>query len=140
MVSLTIFAMAAVVLGAAYVNILTSYDVVSRSMVTDEDVAFARAQVLAEPDRTKLEKGGEFETVGGRRASWSVEITSTHLPDLYSVAFSCQISEVNVLATDKTEQTFVVLRPTWTVDPGERDKLKQELKLRIQELQVKDAL
>ena len=72
LVALCVFAMAAVVLGASYLNILISYEVVSRGVVINEDFAFARQLVLREPDRQKLEQGGEFETAGGRRAKWSV--------------------------------------------------------------------
>ena len=72
LVALAIFALTAIVLGSAYLNILSSYEAVSRQSVVGEDIAFARQLVLAEPDRLKLEKGGEFETAGGRRAQWSV--------------------------------------------------------------------
>src|SRR5438876_635996 len=61
LVALAIFALAAIVLGSAYLNIINSYDIVSRTAVTSEDVAYARQIVLAEPDRKKLEDGGEFD-------------------------------------------------------------------------------
>jgi prepilin-type N-terminal cleavage/methylation domain-containing protein len=80
LVALVIFAMAAVVLGSSYVNVLTSYEVVARGTRTNADLGFAREQVLREPDRKKLEQGGEFETLGGGRAKWSVEIASTNVP------------------------------------------------------------
>src|SRR3954471_3884723 len=70
LVSLCIFAMAAVVLGASYLNVLNGYEVVSRGMQTNEDFAFARQLVLRESDRKKLEKGGDFETASGSRARW----------------------------------------------------------------------
>src|SRR3954469_21845317 len=82
LVALCIFAMAAVVLGSTYLNILNSYEAVSRSMAVNEDFAFARQLVLTEPDRKKLEDGGEFETVGDRHARWGVEIESTSVADV----------------------------------------------------------
>src|SRR5215217_3850408 len=91
LVALCIFAMAAVVLGSAYLNVLTSYQVMARGTQVNEDFAFARQQVLLEPDRKKLEQGGEFETTGGRRARWSVDIESTSVADVYRVAFTCEI-------------------------------------------------
>src|SRR5688500_13870574 len=42
LVALCIFAMAAVVLGASYLNVLNSYEIVSRGMQVNEDFAFAR--------------------------------------------------------------------------------------------------
>ena len=137
LVALSIFTLSAIVLGGTYLNVLNSYDVVSRGVATSEDVAFARAQVLLEPDRTKLEKGGEFDTAGGRHARWSVEITSTGTADLFSVAFTCEIADPARPEPDKTTQTFLLLRPTWSIDAAERSKLKETAKTRILELQGK---
>lgn len=134
---LAIVAMVVIVLGASYLNVLTSYEVVSRGMQIDEDVAFARQLVLREPDRKKLEQGGEFETAGGRRAQWSVEITSTALPDVFEVAFTCEIAEPARPEPDKVTQRFTVLRPTWSIDAAEQGKLREEVKKRILEAQVK---
>lgn len=137
LVGLSILALVVVVLGASYLNVLIGYEVVSRGMAINEDVAFARQQVLREPDRRKLEQGGEFETSGGRRAKWSVEIAASTMPDVYEVAFTCEISEVMRPEPERVTQRFLVLRPTWTIDPGEQGKLKEEVKRRIAELQGK---
>src|SRR5215207_1347729 len=83
LVALCVFAMAAVMLGSSYLNVLNSYEVLARGMKVNEDFAFARELVLREPDREKLEKGGEFDTAGGQRARWSVEITSTTIPNVF---------------------------------------------------------
>ena len=139
LVALCVFAMAAVVLGASYLNVLTSYEVVARGTQVNEDFGFAREQVLREPDRKKLDQGGEFETTGGRRAKWSVEITSTNVPEVFNVAFTCEISGSTGADTVKQTQVFSVLRPTWVTDVPERDKLKEELKARIYELQGKKS-
>ncbi len=137
LVALCIFALAAVVLGSAYLNVLNSYEVVARGTVVNEDFAFARQQVLNEPDRKKLEQGGEFETAGGRQARWSVEIESSTVADVYKVAFTCEIADPARPESDKQTQTFMLLRPTWVIDPAERSKLKEESKARILELQGK---
>jgi general secretion pathway protein I len=137
LVALCIFAMAAVVLGSAYLNVLTSYEVMSRGTRVNEDFAFARQQVLSEPDRKKLEQGGEFETASGNHAKWSVEIESTTVADVYKVNFTCEIAEPARTEPDKQFQTFMVLRPTWVVDLAERGKLKEDAKTRIFELQGK---
>ncbi len=139
LVALSILALVVVVLGSAYLNVLIGYEAVSRGMVINEDVAFARQLVLREPDRKKLEQGGEFETAGGRRARWSVEITADALPDVFKVAFTCEISEPGRAEPDKVAQQFLVLRPTWSVDAAEQGKLKAEVKKRIAELQVKKS-
>lgn len=133
--ALMIFSLAAIVLGSAYVNVLNTYDVVARGMQTTEDFAFARQQAFLEPDRKKLEEGGKFETSSGGQLTWSVEIASTAMPDLYNVAFTCEITRPDRPEPDKLTQTFTLLRPTWVVDPGERGKLKEEVKTRILEIQ-----
>jgi general secretion pathway protein I len=137
LVALVIFAMAAVVLGSTYLNILNSYETVSRSMQVNEDFAFARQIVLTEPDRKKLEEGGEFETVNNRRTRWSVEIESTTIADVFKVTFTCEINDPTRPQADKLVQTFTVLRPTWVIDAVERGKLKEEAKTRILEIQQK---
>lgn len=137
LVALTIFAMAAVMLGSSYLNVLNSYEVVSRGVQINEDFAFARQQVLNEPDRKKVEEGGEFETAGARRAKWNVEIESTGVADVFRVAFTCEIADPNRPEPERQVQTFLLLRPTWVIDPGERGKLKEDAKTRILEIQGK---
>lgn len=133
--ALVIFALAAVVLGASYVNVLNSYHVAARGMQTNEDVSFARQIVLNEPDRTKLEQGGEFDTAGNHHVKWSVEITSTNTADLFNVAFTCEVTEAARADPVKTTQNFLLLRPTWSTDLAEQGKLKEDAKARILELQ-----
>lgn len=137
LVALTIFAMAAVVLGSSYVNVLNGYEIVARGVQIGEDFAFARQLVLTETDRKKVEEGGDFETAGGRRAKWSVEIVSTNLPEVFKVDFTCEIADPARLEPERLVQTFTVLRPTWVTDAAERGKLKEDVKTRILELQGK---
>jgi general secretion pathway protein I len=137
LVSLVVFAMVAVVLGASYLNVLNSYEVVSRGMQINEDFAFARQLVLREPDRLKLEQGGEFETAGARRAKWTAEILSTTIPNVFTVNFTCEISDPTRTEPERLVQSFTLLRPTWSTDAAELGKLKTDVKARIYELQGK---
>jgi general secretion pathway protein I len=137
LMALVIFALAAVVLGAAYINVLNAYDVAARGMVVNEDAAHARQLLLAEPDRKKVEEGGDFETPDGRRVTWTAEITSTGTADLFNVAFTCELPEPGRTEPLRSTENFLVLRPTWSIDPGERGKLKEDAKTRILELQGK---
>ena len=137
LVALTIFAMAAVLLASSYLNVLTSYEVVARGVLINEDFAFARQMVINEPDRKKVEEGGEFETAGGRRAKWTAEIASTGVADVFAVTFTCEIADPTRTEPDRQTQSFHLLRPTWVEDAGERAKLKEDAKTRILELQQK---
>jgi general secretion pathway protein I len=134
---MTIFAMAAVMLATSYLNVLNSYEVVSRGVQINEDFAFARQQVLNESDRKKIEEGGEFETAGGRRAKWSAEIESTAVADVFRVTFTCESADPTRPEPERQVQSFVVLRPTWVIDTAERGKLKEDAKTRILEIQGK---
>lgn len=135
LVALAIFGMASVVLGSAYINILNAYDITSRANGVNADVEFARSIVLREPDREKLERGGEFQNTESRAVRWAVKIEPTNMPDLFSVVFTCELSGVNGRQPEKHEETFVVLRPTWSTDTGEQGRLREEAKRRILEIQ-----
>ena len=137
LMAMALFAMAAVMLASAYLNVLNSYETAGRAARLNEDFAFARQFVLNEPDRRKVEEGGEFATAAGHRARWSVEIASTGVADVFRVAFTCETSDPARMEPDRVTQSFLVMRPTWVVDAAERGKLKEEAKTRILELQGK---
>lgn len=136
LIALTIFALTAIVLGAAYINVLNAYEFAARSNQTDEDVRFARAQLLAEPDHDKAEQGGDFESVGGRRVKWQAAIESTATVDLFTVTFTCETTDPVRSEPQTVKETFMLLRPTWS-DPVERGKLQQATLDRINTLQGK---
>lgn len=137
--AIAIFALSAVILASAYVNVLNSYMLVERTAQSSADVSFARSIVLTEPDRKKLEQGGEFDTTDGRHTKWEVEILSTSTADLFTVNFKCTIGAVGEAELQKTVQTFTVLRPTWSIDAVERAKLREAAKTRIAEMQSKKS-
>jgi general secretion pathway protein I len=139
LVALVIFALTAIVLGSAYVNILNGYAVAARGNEANQDVAFARGLMLAEPDRKVIEQGGDFETVNNRRVRWNATIESTTINDLFTVTFICEISAEGNSEPEKITQTFTVLRPTWS-DPVERGTLLQNATARITEMQGKKPL
>jgi hypothetical protein len=131
--------MSAVVLASAYLNILNGYEVISRGTETNVDIEFARSLVLREADRTKLEQGGEFDTAEGNHVKWSVDINATNMPDLFTVVFTCDATNPKNAEPEHSVQTFTVLRPTWSTDAGEHDKLQQEVRDRILKMQGKQT-
>lgn len=134
LVALAIFAMAAVVLGATYVNALNAYEAVSRRNEYDADLQFVRAALLMEPDRDKVEEGADLDLGGGRRAHWHADIAPNDTADLFTVVWTCEINDPSRHEPFRTTQTFQLLRPTWS-DPVERTKLLDLAKQRILELQ-----
>jgi len=135
-VALAIFALGAVVLGAAYVNVLNAYAVVARGNQTDEDVRFARSLLLAEPDRNKAEQGGDFASAGGRQVKWHATIENTATADLFTVNFVCELGAVAGEDSQTVKEIFSLMRPTWA-DPAENTKLKQDMQDRIAKMQGK---
>ena len=133
--AIAIFALSAVVLASAYVNVLNGYVIVERTAQASADLSFARSIVLTEPDRKKLEQGGEFETTDNHHARWEVEILATKTADLFSVNFTCTVGNEGDPDRQQTKQTFMLLRPTWSIDAGERSKLREDAKTRITEMQ-----
>lgn len=134
LVALSIFALAAVVLGAAYVNVLTSYAAVARFGRIDEDVRFARATLSAEPDRERAEEGGDFESAQGRRVRWTAEIEPAGVADLFTVTFRCEVTEPGTSQPQEVTEVFRLLRPTWS-EALERETLRAEARTRILEYQ-----
>ena len=135
MVALAVFALSAIVLGSAYVNVLNAYENAGRATQRDEDLRFARAQLLAEPDKKKAEEGGDFALPGGQQVHWHATIDSALMPDLFQVTFSCELSSAETATRNLTE-TFFLLRPTWA-DAAENGKLRQAIRDRIAELNAK---
>jgi general secretion pathway protein I len=135
LVALAVFATASIVLASAYINILNGYDVAARANEADSDVAFARSLVLTMADRKKLEEGGQFDTAEGGHVRWSVEINSTNTADVFSVNFTCEVTPGGNREPEKTVETFTLLRPTWTIDAAEHDKLREDAKKRILDMQ-----
>jgi general secretion pathway protein I len=134
LVALAIFALAAVVLGATYVNALNAYEAATRRNEYSEDLRFVRTAVLTEPDRNKVEEGGELDLGGGKRARWQAEVASTNTVDLFSVTWTCAITDPSRHEPYHASQTFLLLRPTWS-DPVERATLLEQVRENILQIQ-----
>lgn len=128
--ALVIFALAAAVLGGAYVNVLNAYQTMARNVRQQDDLRFARERLRAEPDRRKAEEGGDFRSSEGRRVEWRAEIEPTEMPDLFTVRFRCRLEEAPPAPAREVEEVFHLLRPTWS-EAGERDKRRAEVRKRI---------
>jgi prepilin-type N-terminal cleavage/methylation domain-containing protein len=137
LVALMIFALTAVVLGAAYLNVLNSYEVARRSNVNDGDVTFARSQLLALSDLPTAQAGAEFDD-GDRHVKWTAEIDPSDTTDLFTVVFTCVITDPAASGTKTVVENFMLMRPTWS-DPTARSTLRQAAADRIAKFQGKVA-
>jgi general secretion pathway protein I len=137
MVSLMIFALTAVVLGGAYVNVLNSFEIARNANVNNEDVSFARSQLLSQADLPTAQAGAEFDD-GERHVTWSAQIDPANTTDLFTVTFTCVISDTSAAKPRTVVETFMLLRPTWS-DPTARSTLRQAAADRIAQVQGKQS-
>jgi general secretion pathway protein I len=127
--SLLIFSLTAVVLGGAYLNVLNSYEVAQRSNAYDGDVYYARSQLLAQADLTAAQTGAEFDD-DTRHVKWTAEIDPASTTDLFTVTFTCVITDPSLGQPKTVVENFMLLRPTWS-DPAARSELRQDAANRI---------
>jgi len=141
LMALVIFMVAAVVLGGAFLNVLTSYEIAEKANATDVDVSFARSQLLAQADLQTAENGGEFDDGDGvvtRHVKWSADIEPQDTTDLFSVTFTCAVTDPAERDPRTTVETFMLLRPTWS-DPAARSTLRANAASRIALAQGRQA-
>ena len=133
--ALMIFGLTAVVMGGAYLNVLNSYEAAQSSNKNDGEVSFARSQLLAIADLQTAQTGAEFDD-GDRHVKWTSEIEPTTTTDLFTVTFTCVISDPSASGPRTVVETFMLMRPTWS-DPTERTTLRQNAATRIALVQGK---
>jgi prepilin-type N-terminal cleavage/methylation domain-containing protein len=134
LLALLLFALSAVVLGAAYLNVLNSYELVRQNQAVEEDRRFIRSLVLLEPDREELERGGEIESLYLGRVSWRTVLEQTPTPDLFYVTIEVEYEGTGSLDRRQEVQQMILLRPSWS-EPTERAQLQADMDQRFQELQ-----
>jgi general secretion pathway protein I len=135
--ALMIFGLTAVVLGAAYLNVLNSYEVAQRTNVSEADIYYARSQLLTQSDLTTAETGAEFDD-GNRHIKWTAEIDPANTTDLFTVIFTCVVNDPAEKGPKTTTETFMLMRPTWS-DPAAETTLRQNAASRIALVQGRTA-
>lgn len=134
LLALMLFALSAVVLGAAYLNVLNGYEMVRQNQAVEEDIRFVRSLVLQEPDRDEVERGGEIDSLYLGRVSWRTYLEQTPTPDLFHVSIEIDYEGSGNQPSRREVQQFIVMRPSWS-DPAERDRVSAEMDQRFEELQ-----
>lgn len=130
LVSLAIFALASVVLAAAYLNVLGGYQAVALRQQGEEEWKLVRSVVLSEADREKVEAGGRLQLSNGNSLHWTATIEGTAVADLFAVTVRSEPDFAVGNENHVREQKILLLRPKWS-DPVERDKLRAASQQRI---------
>lgn len=134
LVALAIFALAAVALGATYMNLLQLHAELRDRDGSGDDLQWARAVLLVEPDRATAERGGDVVLPDGRTAHWSATITDTPVSDLFTVLLEMDAPPAGGKVGDlvKSQCTLTLLRPTWSTE-ADREAIRSKAKARLQE-------
>jgi general secretion pathway protein I len=130
LVSLAIFALAAVVLSVAYLNVIGSYRALDAQQRSDEDWKDLRFAVLTESDLQKVEEGGRLVLPGGRELSWQAKVEPTETADLFRLTLEGNVPTSGDAEAWQRTQHLYVLRPAWS-DPAEREKLRDVTRQRL---------
>jgi len=130
LVSLAIFALAAVVLSVAYLNIIGSYRAMGGRQQAEEDWKWLRSVVLVEPDREIVEQGGRLSLPDGRQVNWSAKIESAGVADLFRLTLEAEAAGAGGREGWNRREAVQLLRPAWS-DPTERDRLRDRTRQRI---------
>jgi len=131
LVALSIFALAAVGLGAAYSNVLLSRMALKEKGVGEEDFARCRAAMLETANFADIEKGGDVYLPDDRMARWKGKIEPTTVADLFWVTITVEIqATAGGPFGEPREQSQWILRPTWSVE-SDRTKLLADAKERL---------
>jgi len=131
LVSLAIFAVAAVSLGAAYSNVLLSRIAMKQDEQRLDDRARCRAALLETPGFEDVEAGGEIHLPGGRIARWEGKIEATSVSDLFAVQLTAEIEAADSGEAEEFAETRMLLRPTWSI-PSDRQKIRDEARQRLE--------
>ena len=132
LMSLAIFALAAVSLGAAYSNVLMSRLALKQDEQRLDDQARCRAALLETPGFDDVEAGGEINLPGGRKASWQGKIEATSVSDLFAVQLTAEIEPPDGGEAEEFTETRMLLRPTWSI-PADRQKIRDEARQRLEQ-------
>lgn len=131
LMSLAIFALAAVSLGAAYSNVLMGRLALKQDEQRLDDIARCRAALLETPGFDDVETGGEIHLPGGRTARWKGKIEATAVSDLFAVQLTAEIERDGGGEPEEITETRMLLRPTWSI-PSDRQKIRDDARQRLE--------
>ncbi|HLS27879.1 MAG TPA: prepilin-type N-terminal cleavage/methylation domain-containing protein [Opitutales bacterium] len=134
LLALMLFSLSAVVLGAAYLNVLNGYEMVRQNEGREEDLRMVRSMILQQPDREELERGGEVEGFYLGRIFWRAHIDPAPTPDLFLVTVEIEYRPHNSDLAQQDAQQFYLFRPSWS-DPAENNNLREQMQQRLEAYQ-----
>ena len=131
LVAVVIFAGAATVLVASYINILSNFEASRIQTNFEEELAYVRSDLQLISDFEEAMDGDEFDMGNGVTGIWYSEIEMTEIPNLFAVNMFVDMVDAEGEQRE-LNQLFYLLRPTWG-DPDEVDRARQDLQERMQD-------
>lgn len=119
LVSVLIFAGAATVLVASYINILGNFEASRVKTNFEEELAYVRSELQIISDPELATEGAEFDMGNGTTGLWWGELEMTEIPNLFSVILYVNMTNSDGTRIDLSQQ-FYLLRPSW----GELDEVE----------------
>lgn len=132
LVALAIFAVAAVMLSSAYVNVLSAHQTALHREDLAPDLQLVREALRAEPQREKVEAWNELPLPDDRAARWKATLEATPVADLFDVTLDVELSSAGGSKTVTVSETCRLLRPTWS-QPAERETLRAAARSKLAE-------
>ena len=131
LVAVVIFAGAATVLVASYVNILSNFEASRVKANFDEELAYVRSELQIMSDFEEAMDGKEFDMGNGVQGVWTSEIEMTEIPNLFTVYLLVDMTDSEG-ERQQLNQQFYLLRPTWG-EPDEVDRAREDMRERMQD-------
>ena len=131
-VALALFAMAAVVLSASFVNALLAREKGLSNDVRNADIRAVRMQLLLEPNLEDAEDGDRYETLSNGEANWQATIEPSNIVDLFRVQLMIEFMDPQDDQQPNYQETLYLLRPTWS-ESGERSELLEDKRDALQD-------
>ena len=120
--AMAIFGIAIVGLTGAFVNTLQALGTLQRQADYSPYIRFVRSHAISITDIDEFEDGGDIRTPDEGEARWEAEVEPMDVVDLFQVWMRIELTLPDVREPHVHEETFFVLRPTWS-DPIERSIL-----------------
>ena len=139
LVALAIFGLCATMLVSGTFNIMRFLKEFEDTRERDQDLQFARSEILSIADHNKLEDGGEIETLSLGTVEWEMDgFKETDILDVYQITLRFKWEETEEIDAGERLSTVFALRPTWTQTgtglQSKRNRLREEKRRKIQEI------
>lgn len=132
LVSLAIFALAAMVLTAAYVNVLNAQHAALRRDDKASAMQLIRQALSAEPQLENLERWNDLKLPDEGTARWRATVAPTTVADLFDVTLEVELTLDRTADRVTVTETFRLLRPTWS-QPQDRETLRADARSRLEQ-------